>query len=484
MGTSLTDKTTKGVLWNSLDKFANYGIGFLVGIILARLLSPEEYGLIGIIGIFTAIFNVILDSGLSTALIRKEKVTDTDYCTVFYTNLVLSFALTTTLYFCAPLISTFFKRPELTPYTQVMSIILVLNALSITQQARLTKKVDFKTQTKISLIAHTLSGVIGIAMAFLGFGVWALVFQQLSSRLFITILLWIYNKWIPKLVFSWNSFKELFGFSWKLLIAQIIGSLWQQLYQAVIGKIYTPATLGQYTRAHQYTHVCSATIGDVVLKVTLPVMSEIQNDDERLLRAFRTIVKTTTLASAVIMIWMAASASSIIYVLIGEKWMACVPMMQIICFSFVIYPLQQININMLIVQGRSDIQLILQIVKCVLAIGPIALGIFCGVHWMLAGSVLTSWIALILNAYYSGKKYQYPWWMQLKDVLPSFSIAIASGIPVYALSFLKWNPFILLPIQIIVGFGLAWLLCERIKTEEYLNLKSIVRGMIAKIRHK
>ena len=481
---SLTDKTTKGVFWNSVDKFANYGIGFVVGIILARLLSPEEYGLIGIIGIFTAIFNVILDSGLSTALIRKEKVTDTDYCTVFYTNLVLSVALTATLYFCAPLISTFFKRPELTPYTQVMSIILVLNALSITQQARLTKRIDFKTQTKISLIAHTLSGVIGIAMAFLGFGVWALVFQQLSSRLFTTILLWIYNKWIPKLIFSWNSFKELFGFSWKLLVAQVIGSVWNQLYQAVIGKIYSPATLGQYTRAQQYTNLCSSTIGDVVLKVTLPVMSEIQNDDERLLRAFRTIVKTTTLVSAILLIWMAAAAGSIIYVLIGEKWMACVPMMQIICFSFVIYPLQQININMLIVQGRSDIQLILMIIKCVLAIGPITLGIFCGIYWMLVGSVFTSWIALCLNAYYSGKKYHYPWWMQLKDVLPTFGVAIAAGIPVFALSFLKLNQFILLPIQTIVGFGLAWLLCEIIKTEEYLYLKSIIISFISKVKHK
>lgn len=481
---SLTAKTTTGVVWNFIDRVANYGITFIIGIVLARLLSPEEYGLIGIIGIFTAIFNVILDSGLSTALIRKYGVTDTDYCTVFYTNIVLSIILTATLFLGAPAISSFFNRPELTPYTRAMSFILIVNALSITQQTRLTKRIDFKTQAQISLIAQTLSGVIGILMAIWGYGVWALVFQQLSSRIFTTILLWIFNKWIPKLIFSWNSFKELFSFSWKLLIAQIIGSLWTQLYQAVIGKIYSPSTLGQYERARQYTHLCSSSITDVVLKVSLPVMSEIQNEDERLLRAFRTIIKTTMFVSSILLVGMAASAKSIIYVLIGEQWLPCVPMMQIIAFSFVIYPLHQININMLTVQGRSDIQLLLQIVKCVLAIGPITLGLFFNVYWMLAGSVVTGWISLFLNAYYSGRKFNYTWWHQLKDIAPSMGIALTMAIPVFALSFLDWSPFILLPIQIIVGAAVVFGLCEWTKLEEYVRLKSIANDYISKIKRK
>lgn len=481
---SLTAKTTRGVVWNSVDRIANYGIGFIIGIVLARLLSPEEYGLIGIIGIFTAIFNVILDSGLSTALIRKDGVTDTDYCTVFYTNIVLSLILTAVLYLGAPAISSFFNRPELTPYTRAMSLILIINALSLTQQARLTKRIDFKTQTKISLIAHTLSGVIGILMAIFGYGVWALVFQQLSSRVFTTILLWIINKWIPKLIFSWESFKDLFSFSWKLLFAQIIGSIWSQLYQAVIGKIYSPNTLGQYERARQYTNLCSSTIGDVVLKVSLPVMSEIQNEDERLLGAFRIIIKTTMFVSSVLLVGMAASAKSIIYVLIGEQWLPCVPMMQIIAFSFIIYPLHQININMLTVQGRSDIQLILQIIKCILAIGPIALGILFNVYWMLAGSVFTGWISLFLNAYYSGRKFNYTWWHQLKDIAPSMGIALTMSIPVFALSFLDWSPFILLPIQIIVGASVVFGLCEWTKLEEYVRLKSIANDYISKISRK
>jgi O-antigen/teichoic acid export membrane protein len=481
---SLTDKTVKGVGWNSVDRIANYGIGFLVGIVLARLLSPEEYGLLGIIGIFTAIFNIILDSGLSTALIRKKGVTDTDYCTVFWTNLVLSFILTGALYVSAPLIGKFFNRPELVPYIHVMAFILVINALSITQQARLTKRIDFKTQTKISLISHTLSGVIGIVMAYLGFGVWALVAQQMSSRLFTTILLWIYNKWWPSLVFSWVSFRDLFGFSWKLLVAQIISTLFGQIYQAVIGKVYSPNTLGQYTRAHQYGQLVSSSVGDVVLKVSLPVMSEIQNEDERLLRAFRTIIKTTMLVSSIFLIGMAACAKPLIFVLIGEKWLPCVPMMQILCLSYMIHPLHQININMLTVQGRSDIQLLLQIIKCVLSIGPILLGIYVGIYWMLVGSVVCGWISLFLNSYYSGKKFNYMWWMQLKDVLPSIVISLIMALPVYLLTYLPISYYLILPIQIVVGAIVAIGLCEWRMQEEYLQLKQIFLEYSKKALHK
>lgn len=480
---SLTEKTTKGVVWNSFDRIANYGIGFIVGIVLARLLSPEEYGLIGIIGIFTSIFNVILDSGLSTSLIRKDKVTDIDYCTVFHTNLVLSLFLTAVLFFGAPLIASFFKRPELVSYIHVMSFIFIINALSITQQVRLTKKIDFKTLTKISIIAHTLSGIIGIVMALCHLGVWALVFQQLTSRLFNSVLLWVYNKWIPRLVFSWESFTSLFSFSWKLLVAQIIASVWGQLYHAVIGRVYSPEVLGQYTRANQYTHLPASIIGDVVLKVSLPVMSEIQNEDERLLRAFRRIIKLTMFVSSVILVGIAASADSLIYVLIGEKWMACVPMMQILCASFVIYPMQQININMLTVLGRSDILLLLQVIKCVLAIGPILLGIYCGINWMLVGSVVIGWIALLLNSYYSGKKFNYKWWNQITDIAPSLGIALLMGAIVYALSFLPVSPYVMLPLQVIVGSIVIFLFCETIQYEPYVELKGIAASYVNKIRN-
>ena len=468
---SLTEKTITGVSWNGIDKIANYGIGFLVGIVLARLLAPEDYGLIGIIGIFTSVFNIILDSGLNTALIRKENVSHEDYCTVFYTNLILSVVLTLVLFFGAPIIADFFKRQELVPLVQVMSFVLIINAFSIVQHARLTRNIDFKTQTKISLISHITSGVIGIVMAFTGFGVWALVAQQLSSRLMRTVLLWVYNKWLPTLVFSWQSFKTLFGFSWKLLVASVISVLSSQLYQGVIGKCYNPATLGQYTRASQYVHLGASTVGDVVLHVSLPVMSSIQNENERLLRGYRRIIKTTMLVTFVLMFGMLACSKSLVLVLIGEKWADCIPMMQILCLSSALYPLHKININMLTVHGRSDIQLILEIIKTVIGFLPLLLGIFVGIYWMLWGSVGVSVIGFFLNSYYSGKRLNYTSWDQIKDIFPSLLIAIIMALPVYSLSYLPITVYAILPIQIFVGFSVAVFLCELFKKDEYFEIK-------------
>jgi O-antigen/teichoic acid export membrane protein len=280
------------------------------------------------------------------------------------------------------------------------------------------------------------------------------------------------------------SFKELFNFSWKLLVAQIISTLWGQVYQATIGKVYSPNTLGQYTRANQYGSLVSSSVGDVVLKVSLPVMSSIQNENERLLRAFRTIIKTTMLVSSVLLIGMSACAKPLIYVLIGEQWLPCVPMMQIISFSLMIYPLHQININMLTVQGRSDILLILQIIKCILAIGPVLLGIYVGIYPMIIGSVVVGWISLIINSYYSGKKFNYTWWMQLKDIAPSLLISFMMAIPVYCLTYLPLSDFIILPIQIVVGAALTIALCEWFKRDEYLQLKKIVIDYSGKILHR
>ena len=286
------------------------------------------------------------------------------------------------------------------------------------------------------------------------------------------------------MVFSWGRFKDLFSFSWKLLVAQVISTLFTQVYQAVIGKVYNPDTLGQYTRAHQYGNLVSASIGDVVLKVSLPVMSSIQEDDARLLRAFRSIIKITMLVSSVLLIGMAACAKPLVFVLIGEQWLPCVPMMQILSLSLIIYPLQQININMLFVQGRSDINLLLQLIKCVLSIGPVLLGIYVGIYWMLVGSVLTGWIALFLNSYYSGKKFNYSWWMQLKDVMPSLIISLITAVPVYMLTYLPVSYYLILPIQIIVGALVAIGLCEWRKQEEYLQLKRIVGEYVGKVSYR
>lgn len=478
---SLKNKTIKGTVWSAVENVTRMGVTFVVSIILARLLSPEEYGLIGILTIFIAIFNTIIDGGFTNALIRKQDATDTDYSTVFYTNLVLSIVLAAVLFFCAKPISVFFERPELVSLTQVMSSVVIINALSIVQRVRTTKAIDFKTQTKITFISSIGSGFIGIAMAYMGYGVWALVGQQISNQLLTTLFFWFYNKWMPKFVFSWASFKEMWAFGSKLLASGLIDTAWKEIYQVVIGKCYSPATLGLYTRAKQFSDLCSSNLTSVVQRVSYPVLSSIQEDRVRLKLAYQRVIKTTMLPTFVLMLGMAACAESMIQVLIGEQWLACVPMLQIICTYGMLYPLHALNLNMLQVQGRSDLFLKLEIIKKVIAVGPLLLGIFIDIYLMLAGSFVTSLINYYLNAYYSGPYLNYSIKEQVKDILPSFGLAVAMAAPVYAMSFIPLNPFILLPLQIVAGAIITISICEVTKLPEYLELKGIAIPIINKI---
>ena len=467
--------------WSALENVTRLGITFVVSIVLARLLSPEEYGLIGILTIFIAIFNAIVDSGFTNALIRKQDATDTDYSTVFYTNLVLSVVLAAVLFFCAKPISVFFERPELVSLTQVISSVVIINALSIVQRVRTTKAIDFKTQTKITFISSIGSGVIGIAMAYMGYGVWALVGQQISNQLLTTLFFWFYNKWIPKLIFSWASFKEMWAFGSKLLASGLIDTAWKEVYQVVIGKCYSPATLGLYTRAKQFADLCSSNLTSVVQRVSYPVLSSIQDDRARLKGAYQRVIKSTMLPTFVLMLGMAACAESMIYVLIGEQWLECVPMLQIICTYGMLYPLHALNLNMLQVQGRSDLFLKLEIIKKVIAVGPLLLGVFVDIYWMLSGTFFTGIISYYLNAYYSGPYLNYSIKEQVKDILPSLGVALAMAVPVYAMSFIPLNPFILLPLQIVVGAVITLVICEATKLPEYMELKGIVNSLIKKV---
>ena len=478
---SLKNKTVKGMGWSVLENVTRLGVTFVVSIVLARLLSPEEYGLIGILTIFIAIFNAIVDSGFTNALIRKQDATDTDYSTVFYTNLVLSVVLAAVLFFCAKPISVFFERLELVSLTQVMSSVVIINALSIVQRVRTTKAIDFKTQTKITFISSIGSGVIGIVMAYMGYGVWALVGQQISNQLFSTLLFWFYNKWMPKLVFSWASFEEMWAFGSKLLASGLIDTAWKEVYQVVIGKYYSPATLGLYTRAKQFADLCSSNLTSVVQRVSYPVLSSIQDDRLRLKSAYQRVIKTTMLPTFVLMLGVAAVAKPMVIVLIGEQWLPCVPLLQIICTFKMLYPLHAINLNMLQVQGRSDLFLKLEIIKKIIAVGPLLLGIFVDIYLMLAGSLVTSLIAYYLNAYYSGPFLNYSIKEQIKDILPSFGVAVAMAVPVFAISFIPMNPFLLLPLQIVVGAVITIGICEATKLPEYLELKGIAMPIINKV---
>lgn len=475
MGESLKHRTVKGVSWSFLDSFANQGVTFLVGLVLARILTPEDYSILGIIVIFISVFNSLVDSGFSNALIRKNDATDMDYNTVFISNLSISLVLCAILYLLAPAIAEFFTRPPLTNLLRVMSFIIIINAFAIIQRTILMKNIDFKTQTKISLISSVSSGVVGIGMAIAEFGVWALVGQQLSRQALNTIFLWVYAKWYPKLQFSIESFKELFGFGWKLMASGLIDTIWREIYQVVIGKCYAPATLGQYSRAQQFASICSSNLTAVIQRVSYPVMSSIQEDKVRLKAGYKRIIKISMLPTFVLMLGMAACAKSMIQVLVGNQWLPAVPLLQLICLQMMLYPLHSLNLNMLQVEGRSDLFLRLEIIKKIIAIGPILVGIFCNIYWMLIGSVFSGFIAYYLNAYYSGSSIGYPIREQITDILPSFCIALLMSIVVYIMSFISISPYILFPLQIIVGATIAISFSKKIELPEYIEIESIIK---------
>ncbi len=471
---SLKNKTIKGVGWSAADALLGQGVTFIVGLVLARLLSPDEYGLIGICLIFTTVLNGIVDSGFSNALIRKKDVTDEDYNTMFTTNMAISIVLYVLLFISAPFVSDFFHRIELIALVRVTGLILFLNALSITQVTILTKNIDFKTKTKASLVSAIISGVIGIAMAFMGYGVWSLVTQQLSKQLLYTLCLWVLNKWWPKFTFYKDSFKYMWGFGWKLLASGILNNVWNQLYQVVIGRCYTSSTLGHYTRANEYASIFSSNLTLIVQRVSYPVLAEIQDDKERMVQGYRKVIKVTMFVTAVCMISLGAVSEPLIYTLIGTKWHEAATYLPLICISMSLYPLHAINLNILQVLGRSDIFLYLEILKKIVGIVPIVIGIFCGIYYMLLASILTGVISLYLNTWYTGKTLNYSFWKQLRDIIPSYFTALVIALAVYFLKYLSLPYYIVLMLQIIVGIVACITISEIFKFNEYKELKTIV----------
>ncbi len=480
----LKDKTVKGVGWSAIDNVAQYAVSFVVSIVLARLLSPEDYGLLGIIAIFTAVCTALINGGFTTALIRKKDVTDDDYNTAFIVNIGMSLLLYAIIFFCAPFIARFFDRTELVSLTRVSSLGMIIGALALVQQTRLTKRIDFKTQTKITLIASITSGVVGIVMAATGFGVWALVAQSLSSQLLRTILLWFFNKWVPRLHFSGRSFKELFGFGWKMMVSGVLDTVWKELYQVVVGKFYSPATLGQYTRAKQFSSLFSSNLTTVVQRVTYPVLSDIQDDKTRMISAYRRIIKTTMFITAICMFFLGAISEPLLYCLIGPKWHEASTYLPLICISASLYPLHAINLNMLQVQGRSDLFLGLEIIKKIIGLGPLFIGAFVGIMPMLCVNLVTGVICYFLNSYFPGKLLGYSSWMQIKDVAPSYGIAALVALSVWFFRYLPISNWFILPIQIVVGVTVFFTLCKTTKIGEYEEVKTMVMPFVNRIKKK
>ena len=475
MAETLKKKTVNGLAWSALDNTARYGIQFVIGIVLARLLSPDDYGLLGLVGIFTVVCTALVNGGFTTALIRKKDATDDDFNTVFICNLSMSLLLYALIFVCAPLIAEFFGRDELVALVRVSSLGLVIGALALVQQTRLTKRIDFKTQTKITLVSSAVSGIVGIAMALLGFGVWALVAQQLASHVLSTIQLYIYNRWLPRPSFSVASFHDLFGFGWKMMLSALLDAVWKELYQVVVGKFYNPATLGQYTRGQHYAKLFSQNLTMVVQRVTYPVLSSIQDEPERMVSAYRRIIRTSMFITAVTLLFLGAVSEPLIYCMIGPKWHEASTYLPLICLNSTLYPLHAINLNMLQVQGRSDLFLGLEVVKKIIALAPLFIGAFVGIMPMLYANIVVGIASYFLNSHYSGRLLGYGSWMQIKDVAPSFGVAAAVALSVWFLKYLSLSYWVILPLQMAVGAVVFFTICRAFNHNEYNEIIDMLR---------
>ena len=472
---TLKQKTISGLLWSFIDSFAMQGISFIVGIILARMLTPKEFGLVGMITIFIAISSSCINSGFGSALIQKQNCTEKDFSTVFYFNLAMGVLFFWILFFSAPAISRFFNEPQLKLMVRVLGIVLIIDALTIIQRTILTKRIDFKLQTKVSIISSLFSGIIGLTMAFNGFGVWSLVAKQISQQAMNSSLLWIWNRWLPLLVFSWDSFRQLFSFGSKLLVSGLIDTIYRNVYYVIIGKYFAAVELGYYTRAEQFQSLPSANLNSIIGRVSYPVLSTIQDDIPRLRETYKKLIKSTMLITFVLMLGMAAVARTMILTLIGEKWEPCIIYLQMLCFVGMLYPLHALNLNMLNVQGRSDLFLRLEIIKKVLAVPIIVIAVFWGIKAMIFGMMLLSLIAYYLNSYWSGRLIGYSFIEQIKDILPSFMLALIMSSIVFAEGLLiPLPPLPLLIIQLITGAVLTFGLCEGFRFKDYLYIKSMI----------
>jgi len=428
---------------------------------------------------FIAVSQSFIDSGFSQALIRKQDCSDTDLSTVFIFNFIVGCLFFAILFLSAPAISNFYNEPQLTMLVRVLSVVLVIDALSMVQRTILTRRIDFKLQTKISVIATVSSGVIGITMAFKGFGVWSLVAKTISQRVINSFLLWIWNKWIPKLIFSIDSFKNLFSFGSRLLVSGLMETAYQNVYYLIIGKIFSAKELGYYTRADQFQKLPSSNINGIITRVSYPVLSKLQDDDAQLKAAFRKLIKSSMLISFVLMFGLAAVAKPLVLTLIGEKWRNSIIYLQLLCFVGVQYPIHALNLNLLQIKGRSDLFLRLEIIKKVLVIPVILFGIFYGINAMIVGMAIFSAFAIFLNGYWTKRFINYSVITQIKDIFPSFLIALISALIVsFAGYFLPLKSMYILIIQLILGASIVIALCELLNINEYREIKVIAKSYL------
>lgn len=415
MADSVRSKLLHGVAWNFTEKILVKAVSFVISIILARLLAPSDYGLTGMLAVFLSVSSVFIEGGLAKALIQRQDCQDIDYSTAFVTNVSMSLVIYVVLFFAAPLIADFYDEPLFVSLTRAMALTIVLGSFNIVQRAKLMANVDFKSLAQINVLSIIVTGAIGITMAYLGYGVWALVGQAIGSTLFLIFIFPFYSKWKPSLRFSKESFSRLFGFGSKLMITGVYSVIFNNIATICIGKAYKSQLLGYYTRASQFPDLISFTVNDVLGTVTFPVLSELQNDKDRLVAVYRKSLLATALVIFPVMVLCALLAYPLVLILLTEKWVPCVVLMQWLCLARIFTPLSALNMNILNAVGRSDLFMKLDFSKAPLTIIILAITIPISVEAIVIGSFVDSFLCFFINAYLPGRMFGYGAWQQLKD---------------------------------------------------------------------
>jgi O-antigen/teichoic acid export membrane protein len=448
---SIKHKTFQGVAWSSIERFSTQGVQFIIQIIIARLLLPTDYGVIAMLTIFLAISQTFIDSGFSLALVQKSDRSEIDYATVFYFNLITGFFFFLVLFLSAPLIADFYNTPILVPVTRAISFSLIISALSVVPRAKLTINIDFKTQAKASIAGVIISGGIGIWMAYSGYGVWTLVVQSLLNVGVTTLLLWILSKWFPLRVFSIKSFKRLFFYGFKLLLSGLLDTVYRNLSAVVIGKKFTAQELGFYSRSDQFAQFPSVNISGVIGRVFFPIMCEIQDDNSRLRSVYIKFLKISVYIIFPLMFGLAALAEPLIKVVLTEKWMPSVIFLQVLCFSYIWYPIHGINLTLLQAKGRSDLFLRLEVIKKIIGIVILVITIPFGILAICIGMVISSILSLVVNTYYTKQIIGLGFFKQMRSILPSLILSSTMGGIVFLLTKVGMPDILTLAIGFLVG---------------------------------
>lgn len=472
---SLKQKTIRGLSWAFIDRFANQVSQFIFGIILARLLSPAEYGLIGMLAIFFEVADTFVMAGFSEALIRKSDPTQKDYSTVFLVNVATGIFFYALLCAAAPGISWFFNQPDLTPIIWVMGSTIVINALSMVARVPLTKNMDFKSLATISVISNIVSGAVAIVLAFKGWGVWSLVWRNIVQCVASTLLVFVFSR--PKfgLQFSRASFREIFGFGSKLLMSRLFLEVYNNLYYLLIGKFFSARELGLYTRANGYKDMFSRTLHNVIQSVSFPALAEIKDDDVRLKNAYRRLVQTTTYLTAILMFGLAATADHFIIGLIGPQWSDAIPYLQLLSIVGIFYPLHYINLNILVIKGQSGKHLQLEFLTKLIAVPALFTGFFFGIIPMIICMIFTWSLDYLVTSSTSGRLINYPVKEQIKDILPCFLFAVLLGAFVFLIGkIFPFHPLVILLIQVVFGFLFTVIVSNQFRIKPFLEIKEIV----------